>query len=114
MDPEQVSFAGLIPLLVLLETLDIFSICCHYQQYSFFHEGNFRRRLSNGELPDHLLFAVLANAIRVSLIHFSRTTHTKPPWPMLIDHESLLWPTALRPIKWQIYELCKPLHFFRL
>jgi hypothetical protein len=35
-------------------------------QYSFFHEGNFRQRLADNLLPDHLTFAVMATTLRFS------------------------------------------------
>lgn len=65
-DQDQVSFAGLLPLPVLLETVDLYFTYCHNQPYSFFHEGEFRRKLSDGKIPDHLLFAALASAVRFS------------------------------------------------
>lgn len=68
--PEAVSFAGLLPLPVLLSTVDVYFRCCHNQPYSFFHEENFRHRLSHGLIPDHLLFAVLASAVRFSTHSF--------------------------------------------
>lgn len=63
---EPVSFTGLLPLPVLLDTIDLYFSCCHNQSYSFFHEKNFRQRLSDGLIPDHLLFAILASAVRFS------------------------------------------------
>lgn len=56
----------MLPFSVLLDTVNVFFVYCHNQPYSFFHEGNFRQRLANDELPDHLLFAVLSSAIRFS------------------------------------------------
>jgi hypothetical protein len=56
----------MLPLPVILSTVDEFFQYSHNQPYSFFHEGNFRQRLSAGQIPDHLLFAVLATAIRFS------------------------------------------------
>lgn len=64
--PERDRFAGVLPFSVLLDTVNVFFVYCHNQPYSFFHEGNFRQRLANDELPDHLLFAVLSSAIRFS------------------------------------------------
>jgi hypothetical protein len=61
-----VSFAGLLPLPVILETLDVYFTYCHNQPYSFFHEESFRVKLSQGKIPDHLLFAMLATAVRFS------------------------------------------------
>ncbi|KAL6249735.1 hypothetical protein RBB50_003590 [Rhinocladiella similis] len=72
---EQDSFSGLLPLPVLLETVDIYFECCHNQPYSFFHENNFRESLSKGQIPDHLLFAVLASAMRFSRNPFFGNLH---------------------------------------
>lgn len=59
-------FRGLVPFSVMLDTVSIYFNYSHNQPYSFFHEGDFRQRLSDGSLPDHLVFAVLANAVRFS------------------------------------------------
>ena len=63
---NPVSFTELAPLPVILSVVDDYFHCCHNQPYSFFHEESFRHRLSNGFLPDHLLLAVLASAVRFS------------------------------------------------
>ncbi|KAF2098005.1 hypothetical protein NA57DRAFT_57175 [Rhizodiscina lignyota] len=63
---EQVSFAGMLPMTVLLDIIDTYFTHCHRQPYSFFHEADFRQQLSEGKIPDHLLFALLANAFRYS------------------------------------------------
>jgi hypothetical protein len=60
---------------VLLAVVDAFFTYCHNQPYSFFHEGNFRRGLSQGSLPEHLLLAVLASAVR-----FSRHAYFNGRW----------------------------------
>ncbi|KAM0326528.1 hypothetical protein ACHAQA_006397 [Verticillium albo-atrum] len=44
----------------------------HNQPYSFFHESKFWERLDAGELPDHLLLAVLSHALRFSGNQFFR------------------------------------------
>jgi len=38
----------------------------HNQPYSYFHEGTFRQRLADGNLPKCLLLAILASALRFS------------------------------------------------
>lgn len=88
---EQVSFTGLVPLPVLLSTIDIYFECCHNQPYSFFHEQNFRDRLSNGLIPDHLLFAVLATATRFSQnsffngkTHETAVTYANKSWKSIV------------------------------
>ncbi|GAD93729.1 hypothetical protein NECHADRAFT_44766 [Paecilomyces variotii No. 5] len=63
---ETVSYDRPVPPPVLLSTIDTYFKYCHNQPYSFFHEENFRRRLSEGSIPDHLLLAVLATAVRFS------------------------------------------------
>ena len=88
---EQVSFTGLVPLPVLLSTIDIYFECCHNQPYSFFHEQNFRDRLFNGSIPDHLLFAVLATATRFSQnqffkgkTHEAAVTYANKSWKSIV------------------------------
>ena len=62
----QRSFTDLVPLPLLLETVDLFFLHCHNQPYCFFHEAKFRQSLSKRELPQHLLYAVMASAVRFS------------------------------------------------
>ena len=88
---EQVSFTGLVPLPVLLYMIDVYFECCHNQPYSFFHEQNFRDRLSNGSIPDHLLFAVLATAARFSTnpffkgkTHEAAVTYANKSWKSIV------------------------------
>lgn len=88
---EQVSFTGLVPLPVLLSMIDVYFECCHNQPYSFFHEQNFRDRLSNGAIPDHLLFAVLATAARFSTnpffkgkTHEAAVTYANKSWKSIV------------------------------
>lgn len=38
----------------------------HNQPYSFFHEKSFKQRLADALLPEYLIFAVLASAVRFS------------------------------------------------
>ena len=63
---EQTSFTDLVPLPILLETVDLFFIHCHNQPYCFFHEANFRQSLSERKIPQHLLYAIMASAVRFS------------------------------------------------
>ncbi|KIW04919.1 hypothetical protein, variant [Verruconis gallopava] len=49
---------------VLTAVIDAYFTCAQNQPYSFFHEGNFRRRLAQNELADHLVLAVVASAVR--------------------------------------------------
>ncbi|KAJ4152143.1 hypothetical protein NW765_017652 [Fusarium oxysporum] len=46
--------------------LDTFFEYCHDQPYSYFDESSFRRRFSNGLLPEHLVLAVHVSALRFS------------------------------------------------
>jgi hypothetical protein len=50
----------------LLSLVDTYFSCVQNQPYTFFHEQNFRQRLNDGLLPDYLIFAVLASALRFS------------------------------------------------
>jgi hypothetical protein len=88
---EPVSFAGLVPLPVLLSTVDVYFQCCHNKPYSFFHEESFRRRLSDGLIPDHLLFAVLATAVRFTTNPFFKgkepniaVTYANKSWKSIV------------------------------
>ncbi|RVX70556.1 hypothetical protein B0A52_05207 [Exophiala mesophila] len=49
---------------VLMSVVDAYFMYAQNQPYSFFHEGNFRRRLAQNELADHLVLAVVASAVR--------------------------------------------------
>ena len=44
--------------------MDTYFSRCHNQPYAFFHESIFRYRLDTGQLPDFLVFALLATALR--------------------------------------------------
>ncbi|KIW91028.1 uncharacterized protein Z519_07922 [Cladophialophora bantiana CBS 173.52] len=69
--PRQIhSYEGCLPVSVLESTIDAYFKYCHNQPYSFFHEANFRQKYSDGTVPDHLLFAILANAVRFSTESF--------------------------------------------
>ncbi|KIW85127.1 hypothetical protein Z517_00516 [Fonsecaea pedrosoi CBS 271.37] len=73
---DELSLAGTIPSTVLSETVDIYFAYCHNQPYSLFHEANFRQRLSCGEIPPHLLFAIMASAVRFSHNPFFGDRHS--------------------------------------
>jgi hypothetical protein len=45
---------------------DTYFCCCHQQPYSYFHEGTFRQNLETGALPNYLVLAVAATAVRFS------------------------------------------------
>jgi len=47
-----------------MSVVDAYFMFAQNQPYSFFHEGNFRRRLAQNALPDHLVLAVVASAVR--------------------------------------------------
>ncbi|KAL5317010.1 hypothetical protein ACEPPN_016063 [Leptodophora sp. 'Broadleaf-Isolate-01'] len=63
---ESIPFKTLPPHEVMTDLIDLYFARAHNQPYSFFHEGSFRRELELNSLPDFLLFAVLASAIRFS------------------------------------------------
>jgi hypothetical protein len=58
------------PLPVLISILDVYFTYSHNQPYCLFHEATFRQRFVDGQLPDHILFAILANAVRFSTHEF--------------------------------------------
>ena len=49
---------------ILPSAIDAYFTFVQNQPYSFFHEETFRRRLAENELPDHLVLAVVASAVR--------------------------------------------------
>jgi len=63
---DQLYFDGRLPLSVLRATVRVYFTHCHNQPYSFFHEANLLQQLSDGDIPDYLLFALLSNAVRFS------------------------------------------------
>lgn len=65
------SFA--IPGHLLTLAADVYFQYCHNQPYSLFHEASFRKRLTNGALPNYLCLAFVATARRFSTPgHFSK------------------------------------------
>lgn len=45
---------------------DLYFRYCHNQPYSLFHEAGLRHKIDCGEVPTHLLFALLASTVRYS------------------------------------------------
>ncbi|KAK0387653.1 hypothetical protein NLU13_3898 [Sarocladium strictum] len=52
------------PIGVFMDIIDAYFVYVQNQPYSFFHEQNFRRRLSEQAIPGHLVLAVMATAVR--------------------------------------------------
>ena len=53
-----------LPEEVFMAVIDSYFAYCQNQPYSFFHEQNFRQRLSKQAIPKHLVLAVMATAVR--------------------------------------------------
>ncbi|KAK8093150.1 uncharacterized protein PG998_014551 [Apiospora kogelbergensis] len=53
-----------LPEEVFMAVIDSYFAYCQNQPYSFFHEQNFRQRLSKQAIPKHLVLAVIATAVR--------------------------------------------------
>ena len=49
-----------------LAAADVYFRYCHNQPYSLFHEASLRSKIVSAEVPQHLLFAFLASAVRYS------------------------------------------------
>ena len=64
--PQPSSFTRPPPMETIVGAADIYFRYCHNQPYSLFHEESFRNRLASKEVPQHLLFAFLASAVRYS------------------------------------------------
>lgn len=58
--------SGLPSLDTVMAAADIYFRCCHNKPYSLFHEDSFKAKLAMGQLPHHLVFAILASAARHS------------------------------------------------
>lgn len=63
---QSTQYNRLPPLDTILGACDVYFRYCHNQPYSLFHEDSFRTKLSQGEVPTHLLYAFLASTIRYS------------------------------------------------
>lgn len=66
--PASAPFNYSPPVHTLLFAADVYFRFCHNQPYSLFHEATFRQRLVNGEVPDHLVWALLAAARRFATL----------------------------------------------
>lgn len=71
-DPEASDNANNLMINALIESpmvdqfVNTYFEYCHNRPYSLFHEGNFRARLAQQELPDYLLLAIVATTLRFS------------------------------------------------
>ena len=54
------------PMETIIGAADVYFRFCHNQPYSLFHEESFRNRLASNDVPQHLLYAFLASAVRYS------------------------------------------------
>ena len=76
---------------VIMSLVDVYFSRVHNQPYSFFHEQNFRRRLSENALPNYLVFAILASALRFSddpffdgAVHEAATFYARQSWKHIV------------------------------
>ncbi|RSL38053.1 hypothetical protein CEP53_015222, partial [Fusarium sp. AF-6] len=65
-DSRSVAAGQLPPVQVLRSVIKTYFSCFHNQPYSFFHETSFMKRFESNCLPNCLLLAVLALAVRFS------------------------------------------------
>ncbi|KAI8943402.1 hypothetical protein NX059_001414 [Plenodomus lindquistii] len=59
-------FANLLDHSTMQNLADVYFRHCHHQPYTYFHEGTFRQRLENESLPNYLIYALAATAVRFS------------------------------------------------
>ncbi|KIV88180.1 hypothetical protein, variant 1 [Exophiala mesophila] len=76
-----------------MSVVDAYFMYAQNQPYSFFHEGNFRRRLAQNELADHLVLAVVASAVRFCThpqlpvdTHEVAVTYANKSWQSVISN----------------------------
>lgn len=68
MQPATASepYGSLPPIDHIRSAADLYFRYCHNQPYSLFHESSLRHKIEVGEVPTHLLFALLASTVRYS------------------------------------------------
>lgn len=62
----QPTSVTLPPVEIIVSTVNLYFDHCHNQPYCFFHEETFRQQLTDNTLPEYLVLAVLAMALRFS------------------------------------------------
>lgn len=77
----------------MVSACDTFFLNCHNQPYTFFHEATFRQKLKDQRLPNHLLYAFLAAALRYSADPFfmgnqigTLERYAKSSWDLIVSH----------------------------
>ncbi|OBT61558.1 hypothetical protein VE03_08897 [Pseudogymnoascus sp. 23342-1-I1] len=92
-DVQASKYQALPPPQVMSSVVDIYFNRVQNQPYSFFHENNFRQRLRDDMLPDHLKFAVLATALRFSDDEYyngeyleATAAYARKSWMLLVEH----------------------------
>ncbi|KFX92665.1 hypothetical protein O988_07173 [Pseudogymnoascus sp. VKM F-3808] len=92
-DVQALKYQALPPPQVMSSVIDIYFNRVQNQPYSFFHEKNFRQRLKDDILPDHLKFAVLAAALRFSGDAYyngeyleATAAYARKSWTLLVEH----------------------------
>ncbi|KFY72243.1 hypothetical protein V499_07610 [Pseudogymnoascus sp. VKM F-103] len=92
-DVQASKYQALPPPRVMSSVVDIYFNRVQNQPYSFFHENNFRQRLRDDMLPDHLKFAVLATALRFSDDEYyngeyleATAAYARKSWTLLVEH----------------------------
>ena len=72
---------------VFMSVIDAYFTYCQNQPYSFFHEDNFRERLSKQDVPRHLVLAMMAAAVRFC----SHTYYTGRALEMSVEYANKSW-----------------------
>ena len=72
---------------VFMAVIDSYFTYCQNQPYSFFHEDNFRERLSKQDVPRHLVLAMMAAAVRFC----SHTYYTGRALEMSVEYANKSW-----------------------
>ncbi|KAH8809331.1 fungal-specific transcription factor domain-containing protein [Xylogone sp. PMI_703] len=93
-NPSLQQFNTLPPEPVLISLVDTYFLHAHNQPYSYFDEESFRQKLADRQLPNFLILAVLATALRFSNHEYyggrtreAMSTYAKEAWlAVLSDH----------------------------
>ncbi|CZT24275.1 uncharacterized protein RCC_09995 [Ramularia collo-cygni] len=92
-DSRTACFKQAPPPHIVARLADVYFSNCQNQPYCFFHEGNMRKRLNTGDLPQYLLLVFAASAVRYSRDDYFKpnpllavSTYASQAWAMLRTH----------------------------
>lgn len=70
-----------------MSLIDLYFARVQNQPYSFFHEAKFRRSFATGQVPNYVIFAMLASALRFSTDDYYQSRHQEA----IVVYASVSW-----------------------